>query len=124
MNYWHARLSSLTILSFTSILPCLAQANPSAMIVKPSGLAAETQALVVQAPAPQRYLLLASFGYLGGQSGFMLNKGNGAAASNIAIIYNSSSQCEFAENLIKEKWRNDVVNTVCMPFPDGAVVAR
>jgi hypothetical protein len=77
-----------------------------------------------QAPSPQRYLLLATFGYLGGQAGFMLSKGNGAAVSSIAIIYNTSSQCEFAENQIKEKWRNDVLNTLCMPFPDGAVVAH
>ena len=54
----------------------------------------------------------------------MLSKGNGAAAASIAIIYNSSSQCEFAENQIKERWRNDVLNTLCMPFPDGAVVAH
>ena len=65
-----------------------------------------------------------TIGYLGGQAGFMLSKGNGAAAASIAIIYNSSSQCEFAENQIKERWRNDVLNTLCMPFPDGAVVAH
>ena len=28
------------------------------------------------------------------------------------------------ENQIKEKWRNDVLNTLCMPFPDGGVVAH
>jgi hypothetical protein len=77
-----------------------------------------------QAPTTQRYLLLATFGYLGGQAGFLLNKGNGAAAELITIVYNSASQCTFAENQLKEKWRNDVLNTLCMPFPEGAVVAR
>jgi hypothetical protein len=77
-----------------------------------------------QAPTTQRYLFLATFGYLGGQAGFLLNKGNGAAAALITIVYNSASQCTFAENQLKEKWRNDVLNTLCMPFPEGAMVAR
>jgi len=80
--------------------------------------------VTTQAPAQQRYLLLATFGYLGGQAGFLLNKGNGAAAALITIVYNSASQCTFAENQLKEKWRNDVLNTLCMPFPEGSMVAR
>lgn len=84
----------------------------------------DTTIASTQVPATQRYLLLVTFGYLGGQAGFLLNKGNGAAAELITIIYNSASQCTFAENQLKEKWRNDVLNTLCMPFPEGAMVAR
>ena len=102
----------------------LAQSKPAVALPQNAASATILPAAAAQAPAPQRYLLLATFGYLGGQAGFMLSKGNGAAASSIAIIYNSSSQCEFAENQIKERWRNDVLNTLCMPFPDGAVVAH
>ena len=102
----------------------LAQSKPAVALPQSAASATNLPTAAAQAPTPQRYLLLATFGYLGGQAGFMLSKGNGAAASSIAIIYNSSSQCEFAENQIKERWRNDVLNTLCMPFPDGAVVAH
>ena len=102
----------------------LAQTKPVVAMPQNAASTTNSPAAAAQAPAPQRYLLLSTFGYLGGQAGFMLSKGNGAAASSIAIIYNSPSQCEFAENQIKERWRNDVLNTLCMPFPDGAVVAH
>ena len=102
----------------------LAQSNPAVALPQNAAPTTNSPTAAAQAPSPQRYLLLSTFGYLGGQAGFMLSKGNGAAVSSIAIIYNTSSQCEFAENQIKEKWRNDVLNTLCMPFPDGAVVAH
>ena len=120
------KIALATILVGVAMTPsvALAQSKPSLGLSQDAATTTNSPAATVEAPAPQRYLLLATFGYLGGQAGFMLNKGSGAAASSVSIIFNSSSQCEFAENQIKERWRNDVLNTLCMPFPVGAVIAR
>lgn len=72
--------------------------------------------------APQRALLVATFGYLGGQGGLFLNKANGAAVDTVMISFKNADQCEFAANQLKEKWRNDVVNSICLPLPDDAQV--
>ena len=110
--------------TFITAMAVIGQGNQARSQTEVPASLRDSAIAATQVPTTQRYLLLATFGYLGGQAGFMLNKGNGAAAELVTIVFNSASQCTFAENQLKEKWRNDVLNTLCMPFPEGAMVAR
>ena len=71
-----------------------------------------------------KYILIMTFGYLGGQPGMLLSKPGGAAVDTIIINLESKSQCKYIEDQMKDTWRNDIFNSVCLVLPDGARIIK
>ena len=71
-----------------------------------------------------RHVLIATFGYMGGQPGFVMPKWSSASTDTVIIEFDSKSQCEYVQSELKANWRSDILNSACVALPASAKVAR
>ena len=71
-----------------------------------------------------RHVLIATFGYMGGQPGFAMPKWSSSSTDTVIMDFDSKSQCEYVQNELKANWRTDILNTACVAIPDSAEIAR
>ena len=71
-----------------------------------------------------RHVLVATFGYMGGQPGFVMPKWSSASTDTVIIEFDSKSQCEYVQSELKASWRTDILNSACVALPASAKIAR
>lgn len=109
-------------IGITSLALVLSQGAFSVALAEPANTGAPAKTAETALPAQGKYLLIMTLGYLGGQPGAFLSKPGSAAVDAVMIKFNSMSQCEYVETQMKEKWRKDIFNSICIALPEGAEI--
>ena len=69
-----------------------------------------------------KYVLVASIGYMGGKPGWALWTKFQDASNTVFLTFNDSASCENARSAFMNNYRDEMFNSVCITMPkDGEI---